>query len=224
MKRRILLIGIVIILVFVSIGCGGGNGGSTQPRAQAPAPVAEAAEPATEQGPETPVVDIQPEAPQPRALGVTGEAFALLRNGMSIAEVQEIIGVTPFSETNTEMLGTTTTIIMWVGSGFSSITVMFTNGSASSISQMGLQVEPHQGEAPPTIAAGGVNAETFALLRNGMSISEVQEIIGVAPSSESTTELLGTTTTMIMWIGSGFSSITVIFTNGYASSISQMGL
>ena len=79
--------------------------------------------------------------------------------------------------------------------------------------------------APPQVSvSGGVNAETFAMLRNGMSISEVQNIIGVEPTSETTTEILGTTTTMIMWMGTGFSSITVMFTNGSATSISQMGL
>ena len=72
--------------------------------------------------------------------------------------------------------------------------------------------------------AGGVNAETFALLRNGMSINEVQEIIGVTPTSETTTELLGITSTTIMWVGRSFSSITVMFTDGYATIITQMGL
>ena len=79
---------------------------------------------------------------------------------------------------------------------------------------------PTSSPTPPI----GVNAETFALLSSGMSIVEVQEIIGVTPTSEVTTELLGTTSTMIMWRGEGLSAITVMFTNGYATTISQMGL
>lgn len=71
---------------------------------------------------------------------------------------------------------------------------------------------------------GNVTAEAFARLENGMSIREVQDILGTTPTSESTMEMLGITTTTMMWTGRGFSSITVIFTNGYATAISQIGL
>ena len=83
--------------------------------------------------------------------------------------------------------------------------------------------------APPPITlpatTSGINAGTFALLRNGMSISEVQNIIGVEHSSEITTEAFGITTTIKVWMNTqNFSSISVIFTDGHATAISQIGL
>jgi len=68
-----------------------------------------------------------------------------------------------------------------------------------------------------------INEETFAFLSNGMSIDEVQGIIGVPPTTETTTEMLGITTTIIMWMD-GISSISVTFTDGHVISTLQMGL
>lgn len=93
--------------------------------------------------------------------------------------------------------------------------------------QAQVQSNPQEGEnvgADSINGTGGVTAESYARLKNGMSIDEVQEIIGVAPLSETTTELFGITSTTIMWMGSGFSTITVMFTNGRATLISQIGL
>jgi len=77
----------------------------------------------------------------------------------------------------------------------------------------------------PPATTSGINAGTFALLRNGMGISEVQNIIGVEHSSEITTEAFGITTTIKVWMNTqNFSSVSVIFTDGYATAISQIGL
>jgi outer membrane protein assembly factor BamE (lipoprotein component of BamABCDE complex) len=158
--------------------------------------------------------------------GVNAETFALLSDGMSIEEIQELIGVPPYYGSTTVMLGTTTTVVMWMGSDSDSITVMFTDGYATLITQMGLLSEAQSEASTPT--TGGVNAETFVLLRNGMGIEEVQEIIGIPPYSESTLEFLGLdgpiVGTVMMWVGEGLSVISVTFTNGYATSITQIGL
>ena len=68
---------------------------------------------------------------------------------------------------------------------------------------------------------GGVNAETFAFIRDGMSIDEVQELIGAVPASETNTEMAGITSTIIMWT-EGLTTITVGFTNGFVTSTQIM--
>ena len=157
--------------------------------------------------------------------GVNIETFALLRNGMSVDEVQEIIGVTSSSEDTSEMMGITTTIKIWTGDNFESIMVMFTDGYTTSTTQMYLQ-SVSQTESSAILAddIGGLNEETFALLRNGMSISQVKDIVGVPATSEATTEILGISSTMIMWVGDNLNYIAVTFTDGYVTSTSQMGL
>lgn len=70
----------------------------------------------------------------------------------------------------------------------------------------------------------GINAAVYAIIRNGMSIDEVQELIGVQPSSVTESEFMGTTSTIKVWMDAQFRSITVMFTNGRVTSKSQMGL
>ena len=149
--------------------------------------------------------------------GVTAGAFSSLRMGMTIDEVQNIIGVAPMSETTSEIMGTTSTLITWSGAGFSSISVTFTNGYASLLMQMGLESTPQPG-------SHGITHESFAMIRNGMDVDEVQRIIGVLQSSITEVDVFGTSSTTILWSSSDFSSITVTFTNGSVTSTMQMGL
>ncbi|MCL2852347.1 MAG: hypothetical protein FWE20_04835 [Defluviitaleaceae bacterium] len=214
MKKKLL---IATAVVAVALAACGGTPQTPQPTPE-PAPSVETAALELETEPDAePDVELELVTD---AGGINAQSFALIRNGMSVDEVQELIGVAPSSETTTETLGITSTVIMWMGSGLESITVLFTNGNVTSTTQMSLRGEPQV----EVVTAGGVNMDTFVSLRNGMSISEVQDAIGVPPTSETSTEMLGITTTMIMWMGDGLSSITVTFTDGYVSMTSQLDL
>ena len=74
---------------------------------------------------------------------------------------------------------------------------------------------------PQASSATGINDEAFARLRVGMSINEVQAIIGVAHTSEVVSEMFAITSVMRTWMAADFSSIAVIFTNGVATSITR---
>ena len=76
-------------------------------------------------------------------------------------------------------------------------------------------------EIPANI--GGVNAETFAFIRDGMSIDQVRELIGVEPAGESVSEIFGVVSTGITWT-EGLTTITVIFTDGYVTSTQILSL
>ena len=74
-------------------------------------------------------------------------------------------------------------------------------------------------EPTPAPTPQGISRATYNLIQNGMTRDEVQEIIGVTHTSESTTTIAGTTTTMVMWTTANFmTSITVFFTNGLVTS------
>ncbi|MCL2673947.1 MAG: DUF4352 domain-containing protein [Defluviitaleaceae bacterium] len=69
-----------------------------------------------------------------------------------------------------------------------------------------------------------VTRETYALLQYGMSIEEVQQLFGIPPFSEASSEsFVGNTFTIKIW-ASGWNSITVTFTNGYLTDVSAMFL
>jgi len=71
-------------------------------------------------------------------LGITSDAHALIDMGMSRDEVINIIGIPPVSETVSEFMGTTSTIMVWMDLSFRSISIILTDGRVTTISQMGL--------------------------------------------------------------------------------------
>lgn len=72
--------------------------------------------------------------------------------------------------------------------------------------------------ATPAPAAGGITRQSYEQIRNGMSIQQVQDIIGVRHSTESTSTVANITTVMRTWTTSNFRrSISVFFTNGYVT-------
>jgi hypothetical protein len=93
---------------------------------------------------------------------------------------------------------------------------------------------PTRATHTPTPPPRGVNAETYGHLRTGMTISQARTIMGIEPSSESssTMEILGTRThtTILIWTATNpLRSITVIFSgrsefSQEATSISQTNL
>lgn len=153
--------------------------------------------------------------------GVNAYTFALIRNGMSMDEVRDIIGVDPTSETTSELFGITTTLSMWLENplSLSSISIMLIDGYVTSTTQMELPAN-----SLTSASAGGVNMDTFVSIQTGMSIEQVNNLVGTEPDSETTSEVFGITTTMATWMNSTFDTMTITFKDGYVSSTSQIGL
>ena len=76
-----------------------------------------------------------------------------------------------------------------------------------------------QQAAETSTPAGGITHSSYLQIRDGMTMSEVQAIIGVRHTSETVSTFMDTTTTMRIWTASDFrTSITVFFTDGRVSS------
>ena len=177
-------------------------------------------EPAETYDPYVPAEIDEPEIPYEPATAadiVSAETFMSLNVGMSMDEVRAIMEVPPTSETESELLDSNSTMLMWAGQGLTSISVTFTNGYASWLMQIGLSGDPQPGSY-------GVTHDAFARIRNGMSLEEVQWIVGVVPSSITEVDMMGIISTNIMWGLADLTTITVGFTNGQVSSTTQMGI
>ena len=156
----------------------------------------------------------EPEVEPDAVSSFTGfEQFLTLEMGMSISEVEEIMGV-PMSTTSMDLLGIETVTKIWMNinliSGSSSSTVTFSNGSVTSV------LETMDDNSNLSIT-------DYNEISTDMSEVEVYEILG-APNSVMVMELMGSTSTTVSWVNRDFSSITITFTNGAISSSSQFNL
>lgn len=153
---------------------------------------------------------------EPEESGISRAVADSITDGMTRDEVQALIGVTPSSTTESEFMGTTTEMVQWLDGLHNSITVIFTNGAASAVTYLDLT----------TMAAirDALTTEHFVQLSNGMTVDEVRSVMGIAPTSESTMDIAGTEMTTLMWVADDGRGITVVFTNGAASSITKVGL
>ena len=104
-----------------------GDAVATAPATEAPEPdPAEPTPDATEPQAEEPPAEEPPaEAP---GRGVTAEVADSLRIGMSVEEVAALIGEEPSSTSQSDVMGTTTEVRMWMAGLGNAITASFTNG------------------------------------------------------------------------------------------------
>jgi outer membrane protein assembly factor BamE (lipoprotein component of BamABCDE complex) len=124
-----------------------------------------------------------------RADYVNAENFAFLRLGMSVDEVLAIISVEPNIEVRNEIRNVQTVSFTWYCDRFyNEIGVSFADDSMHHFYQH--RLESVEAGHIATVSGGGVNDETFSVIRNGMSIAEVLEIIGEAPDDENTVETI----------------------------------
>ncbi|MCL1990563.1 MAG: hypothetical protein FWG67_06705 [Defluviitaleaceae bacterium] len=146
--------------------------------------------------------------------GFTGfDDFLELDLGISMEEAIELLG-SPTSETTMDLLGVETTTMVWLDINLSdsnSTTITFSDGEATSV------MEAIFGRSDD------VTLDDFSNLSTGMTELAVYEAIGV-PYSVMVMEVLGATSTTVSWINSDLSVITIMFTDGVVSALSQIGL
>lgn len=88
------------------------------------------------------------------------------------------------------------------------------------------QTQQSQQQTQQSAASGKMSLEMYNQIQTGMSFDEVVAIVGAQPASQSTMDLLGTTTVMCTWWGEGDvgANALIQFQNGAVSSKSQSGL
>lgn len=166
---------------------------------------------------DTPAPTIAP-TPAPTAEPKKGEisynSFQKVKTGMSLDDVKAILGDNPALTSSSEIAGVKAEIYSWTGSGFSSITVTFTNGKVSGRGQAGLNEKTKS-----------VSAAQFSEVKNGMTYEQVVKIMGGEGYITSESSLMGITMTIYQWAGNGLMSAAIItFQNGKVTSMSQYGL
>jgi len=200
----------VITLAMTLTACGNGSV-TPEPRVVAtPTPTPEAT-------PEQQVEDT-PEPEMEDYANVLGEftgfyQFAAIELGAYIDDVVNALG-NPTSTMTMDIGGAESTTKSWWTTNFfrlsTSETVTFTDGYATSVMST-------------ADASSTITVNEFEQVSTGMSELDVFEILGI-PYSVTIIELMGTTSTTVMWINADFSSGTVGFTDGVVSSTMNMNL
>ncbi len=142
------------------------------------------------------------------------DSFMNIRMGMTMDEVQAILGDNPYLTSFSEAAGFKTEIYAWNGGGMSYVTVTLINGKVSGRGQVGLNARTKE-----------VSASQFSQITKGMTYEQVATIMGGEGYITSESSLMGTTITMYQWDGNGLMSSAIItFQNGKVTSMSQYGL
>ena len=173
---------------------------------------AEIEDEATEEPEES--AEIEEDENEPAVVGdfTSFAQFLTLNMGMSIDEVEEIMGE-PMSSTSMDLLDVESTTNIWMDislNGSTSTTVTFSDGYATSIMESSAD-------------SSDVSMADYDEISTGMTEVAVYEILG-APYSVTVMEILGTTSTTVSWINRDFSSIIITFTDGTAISSLQSNL
>lgn len=140
------------------------------------------------------------------------EQFLTIELGASIDEVTDALG-TPSSTTTMDVLGTETTTKTWMDISLHDwdlTSVTFSDGYATTVMEM-------------VTETSDVSLADFNEISNGMTEAEVFEILGV-PYSVTALEILGFTSTSVLWMNSDFSSIIITFSDGAVSMTVQTDL
>jgi Domain of Unknown Function with PDB structure (DUF3862) len=93
------------------------------------------------------------------------------------------------------------------------------SGSGGTSSSGGIVLPEPIGAPPPVVTKYEYNK-----IVEGMSYSEVVEIIGASGEELSRSDLAGTSTAMYSWVNSGGSNMNAMFQNGKLVSKAQLGL
>jgi hypothetical protein len=147
---------------------------------------------------------------------VTAAAFRALRPGMTVRQVDALIGMGGTVRSDAAGARSGAWTYTWTR-GRSHIVVTFVGGRATIAAQAGLDTQPPS--APPATLAG------FRALRAGMAMEEVCAVLGGPGSYSTFCERGGRITEGFRWRGAAPGSALVVgFTDGRVSSIRQTGL
>lgn len=205
------------------------DGGNRDPLAHVtsapPAPVAaaQAAPPAVARGTagEAPSSGARSSAAPPapanaRNLGVTAAAYQALRPGMTLQQVEAIIGRT--GTRGQQVQGVEWVTYRWTATrNFAVIVVSFKDGQAVNTDEVSLY---------PTTGGTRVTLEQYRRLREGMSLQEVEATFGGRGDYLGFTDIMGSVLYRYRWRGRAPDSfvITSFGNNGLNSMPTQFGL
>lgn len=206
MKKSLSLV--LVALMFVVLGCsldrftGGGDDGAP-----------------------TPVRDSDGDSKSEDKSGPSGgdglsmDNYEKLKSGMSYDEVTDILG-SDGSETRSSSVGKSEyKSYKWEGDNYVRIFVNFKDDKMTSKSQTGLKASSSSG-------GGGadISKDKYDKIKNGMSLSEVQDVIGSKGEETSSSTIGKSSYKSYRWKGEKFSFISVRFKNDEVNSKSQYGL
>lgn len=150
---------------------------------------------------------------------LTMDNYEKVKTGMSYDDVTDILG-SKGTETRSSKVGTTESkSYKWEGDKYVRIYVNFRDDKVTSKSQSGLRGSSSSG-------GGGsdISMEKYEKINDGMSISEVEEIIGSKGEETSSSSIGKSTYKAYRWKGEKFSFISVRFKDDKVNSKSQYGL
>lgn len=144
------------------------------------------------------------------------EKFQQIKNGMMRSDVEEILGEgTEISSTNS--LGKTYSMYQWNGENFANIMVNFVDDKVTGKSQFGL--------GDKKTANVELTKANYDKIKNGMSLSDVEEIFG--GPGDAVTDQSGDgdqSSSVYKWSGSEYAFVVVGFINGKVIYKSQNGV
>lgn len=76
----------------------------------------------------------------------------------------------------------------------------------------------------PTAAASGLTMTKFKVVKSGMSLTQVQKILGSEGTEQSSVDIAGTHTVMQMWANDDGANMNATFQNDKLMSKAQFGL
>ncbi|MCL1899720.1 MAG: outer membrane protein assembly factor BamE [Promicromonosporaceae bacterium] len=206
--RRSLAFFLAAALALTAAACGGDNAPPAPEATVEPAP-----EPAYEQA------DPAPEnlsTGQPEMVDVTREIAGQVTIGMSQEEVETLLGAGATSANLSPDMGPEARSLTWIGPESRALSVVFDVDGVIMTTFTDLRQMDE--------AADAVTLANYSALSAGMSLDEVEAIMGLPPMAISTVETDGLLTDTVTWISGDGAGVVVVLAAGEVVSVSPVGL
>lgn len=204
---------VFIILLFTVLGCSLDSITGGKDEVPTPAPANDAApgnSTATEKS------DASTDSSDASSGDVSLDKFNKIELGMSYDQVKGIMGSEGNETSSTKSRSYEAKSYEWKGEKFARISVRFQNGELVSKSQSGI-TSSRDGSAD-------LSQDKFNKIQNGMSYSEVKDILGSEGEMTRMSKFGTNTTTSYTWKGPKYSRILTTFRNDKLENKSQSGL
>lgn len=139
------------------------------------------------------------------------ENFLAIEMGLTLDDVVALLGKEGTEDTSSEIAGMSTAMYSW-SEGLSNMNVTVQDGIIIGKAQVGLKE-----------ASADVDMEKYNNIKNGMSLSEVQDILGEGELT-SDTKIMNMESSMYSWINSFGTNINCTFSDGKLIAKAQFGL
>lgn len=157
-----------------------------------------------------------PRPATPQRLGLTAAAFRAIRPGMSLEEVNALVGFAGTQTSSTDIGGRRSAGYKWQRGGEFMI-VTFMDGRALQTLQAGLDSQP--------ASARTATLAKYNQVQNGMTLEEVSRIMGGPGNFTGFVDIMGTMSEGYSWKGASLGTVmTASFREGRLTTRMQMGL